>query len=288
MRRSMLKFLLFTAALASVAPTLACQKHVVFLKFDTQRVSDVDSLFIVGINPMKPEHELSDVQKTLGYFDVSKNTITVRVKACAGLRLLSYHTGTYAVMGDDVTIPVDGIVDSDAPQSCGMVQGRMGTGGASGGAGGDGVGGAPGSGGDTDAGGNAMGGSGGSALGGAGGSAMGGNGAGGASGATEASPIAESAARTRTARSARHRVVMPAPGSFPTRRSPPPARSTAKPFRAAARTSSSSTIRSTVAGAIACKLAGSQTGTRRTRSPAETCTCRCSRPHRCSAREPIA
>jgi hypothetical protein len=175
---SMLKFLLFTAALATVVPTLGCQRRVVILSFNAPTLGRIDSLFIEGIEPQKAERELSGLQQTIGYYDVSTDHIRVRVRACADMEVLGDHTASYPVMSDEVTIPIDGIIDPGLypPRRCGMGLARkeggspdLGTGGE---LGGDGVGGA----GDD---------SGGSALGGAGGD---GTGLGGASGADGGAP----------------------------------------------------------------------------------------------------
>jgi hypothetical protein len=182
----MLKFLLFTAALASLTPTLGCQPRVVFLKFSAPML-EVDTLWVEGVDPAKGPKPVIGLQ-TLGYYDVSKTTIIVRITACLGKEMVAYQQGQYDVVHDEAIIQIDrGIKGIDPPMtpphSCLPGQARR-EGGApdsdvGGAAGGDAVGGA---GGDMDAG------AGGNTVGGTGGSAVGGAGVGGASGADGGAP----------------------------------------------------------------------------------------------------
>jgi hypothetical protein len=176
MRRSLLKFLLMTAALASVAPTLACQPRVVLLRFNAPDLgSNVDRVFVKGITPSKDVMEMSGFQ-VIGYYNVSTPSIKVRIWVCSEKdELLAYQESQNRVDHDEVTFVIDAMIDShlDDLPSCHKALARLDAGSNnSGSGGGTGDGGA----GNTNAG------AGGSAAGGAGGGALGGSGVGGTSG----------------------------------------------------------------------------------------------------------
>lgn len=174
----MRKTILFIAALSSLVSAAGCRR-VVILNFNAPKLGDVDRLFVEGINPIKPQRELTGLGQTIGYYDVSATRIEVRVTACAAGRLLADQQGVHDVVDDEVTIQIEDMIDPNLRNtpSCGggLARTDSGAGGEMGGAGGSGPGGA---GGDT------TGGMGGAAAGGsgAGGTGQGGAGVGGAAG----------------------------------------------------------------------------------------------------------
>jgi hypothetical protein len=181
----MRKATLFIAALVSLVSAAGCRR-VVILSFKAGNFPDVDRLFVEGVEPQKDQRELTGLGQTIGYYDVSATTIKVRVTACAGAELVSDHTDRYDIHDDEVTISIDGLIDSSpgtmTKASCRGGLGRLDGGSNDSGAGGE-LGGA-GGGGPGGAGGDATSGMGGDAAGGSGtgGNGQGGAGAGGAGG----------------------------------------------------------------------------------------------------------
>jgi hypothetical protein len=160
MRRSLLKLLLLVVALASVVPTLACQKRVVLVSFNAPELGsdDVDRVWVKGITPVKPSKEMTGLQ-VIGYYDVSTPMITVLVWVCSkDDELVAFQRSQGWVKNDEATIEITRFIDRTLadPPSCPKRLFRMDGGandsGIGGGIGGDGVGGGSGVGGDTDSG----------------------------------------------------------------------------------------------------------------------------------------